>query len=132
MPSQVYLLRFFFEWHGGCLWSGNDAATRDFGYGPLDLLDPCLLPLSAATLSVCQRLSEWHDTSLNWDSPSDPGPWRQAECDRFNADVARLLAVIRGELGSAFEVIDRQVQCSEDPDLDEYLANPQGSRRKQR
>jgi hypothetical protein len=76
-------------------------------------------------------LAEWHDTSLNWDYPPDPGPWRQPECDRFNDAVASLLADIRRALGPEFEVIDEQVSCVEDPDLDVYLADPKGFHRKQ-
>src|SRR5262249_20406678 len=124
-----YVLRFFFEWGGGCLWAGNEAAVRDFGFGPLDLREPCPLSLSAVTLSECQPLAGWHDTSLNWDYPPNPGPWRQHECDRFNAETARLLTAIQSELGPAFQVIDKQGQCTEDPNLDRYLADPKGFRR---
>jgi hypothetical protein len=72
----------------------------------------------------------WHHASLNWDYPPDPGPWTQAECDRFNAAVAELVAAIRVELGSDYEVINRQQQISEGPELDAYLADPEGFRRK--
>ena len=128
--QAMYELRFFCEWGGGCLWPGNDAVRHDFGLGPYDLLDPCPLPLSAATRERCARLTEWHDTSLNWDYPPDPGPWRQAECDRFNAAASELLADIRQELGTGFEVVNDQDPVAEDPDLDAYLADPKGFRRK--
>lgn len=124
-----YVLRFFFEWSGGCLWPGNEAAYQNLDCGPYDLLDPCPLPLSAATLERCRRLAAWHDTSLNWDYPPDPGPWRQPECDRFNVTAAELLEDIRRELGPEFEVVDRQARSTEDSDLDAYLADPKGFRR---
>jgi hypothetical protein len=73
----------------------------------------------------------WHRASLNWDYPPDPGPWRQPECDRFNAAAAKLLTDIRVELGPTFEVINRQDKMVEDPDLDAYLADPKGFRGKQ-
>jgi hypothetical protein len=123
----MYVLRFFFEWGGGCLWPGNDAAYREFGYGPLDMTE--VLPLSLETVTKCRKLGEWYDTSLNWDYPPDPGPWRQAECDQFNTAAAELLADLRKELGPQFEVIDRQVAVREDPELDAYLANPKAFRR---
>jgi hypothetical protein len=123
------VLRFFFEWGGGCLWSGNAAAYADFKYGPYDALDPCPLPLSAAILEKCRMVGHWHDAALNQDYPPDPGPWRQPECDRFNAAVCELLAEIRQELGTAFEVIDKQGKMVEDPDLDAYLADHKGFRR---
>jgi hypothetical protein len=126
-----YVLRFFFEWGGGCLWPGNDAAYRDLELGPYDLLDPCPLPLTGSTLAQCRRLGEWHDTALNWGSPLDPGPWRQPECEQFCDAVRALLTDIRRELGNEFEVLDRQGEIGEDPDLDAYLADPEGFRRKQ-
>lgn len=125
-----YILRFFVEWRGGCLWAGNDAARRDLEYGPYDLQDPCRLPLAAATLDRCRKIAEWHDRSLNWQSPPDPGPWRQPECDSFNAAVTALIADIGRELPPEFEVSDEQVPCVEDPDLDAYLADPKGFRRR--
>jgi hypothetical protein len=128
--EATYELRFFFEWGGGCLWPGNDTARRDFDLGPYDLLEPSPLPLSPAILGRCRTLAEWHDTSLNWDYPPDPGTWRQSECDRFNAAAAELLADIRRELGPAFRVADSRLVCVEDPELDTYLADPKGFRRK--
>src|SRR5689334_14115844 len=128
-PSK-YNLRFFFEWGGGCLWPGNDASYKDFDLGPYDLLDPCPLPLSAATLERCRQVAEWYDASLNRNYPPDPGPWRQAECDRFNEAVRQLLAMIRSELVDRYEVIDQQPRVVEHPDLDAYLADPKGFRRR--
>jgi hypothetical protein len=124
-----YKLRFFFEWGGGCLWSGNDAATSDFGYGPLDTTDT-KLPLSAETVRRCGQMADWHDTALNQAYPPDPGPWRLHECDRFNEAVRHLLATIRAELGDQFECIDQQPEAVEDPDLDAYLTDPTGFRRR--
>jgi len=46
---EKYKLRFFFEWGGGCLWSGSHVTTSDLGYGPLDTTDT-RLPLSAETM----------------------------------------------------------------------------------
>jgi hypothetical protein len=127
--SGKYTLRFFFEWGGGCLWAGNAAASSDYGYGPLDTVDT-KLPLSAETVRQCQELSAWYDTSLNQAYPPDPSPWRQSECDRFNEAVRRLLATVRAELGDQFEIIDQQPEAVEDPDLDAYLADPKGFRRR--
>jgi hypothetical protein len=75
-------------------------------------------------------MSQWHDSSLNWDYPPDPGPWRRPECDRFNTAVRGLLEDIRRELDPDFEIINQQDEVREDPDLDVYLADPKGFRRK--
>jgi len=128
--KRKYKLRFFFEWGGGCLWPDSDDTYRDFDFGPYDILAPCPLKLSAATLESCRRMAEWHDTSLNWDYPPDPGPWRQPECDRFNEAVRHLLETLRAELSDQFEVVSTQAQVTEDPDLDTYLADPKWFRRR--
>ena len=130
MGEAKYVLRFFCEWGAGCLWPGNEAAYQDFELGPYDLLEPCPLPLSVEVLRRCREVDEWHRGSLNWNYPPDPGPWRQLECDQFNAAVVDLLAAIRGELGPQFEVIDKLGELTEDPDLNSYLADPKGFRRK--
>jgi hypothetical protein len=115
--SEVQVIRFFCEWGGGALWPADPAAGR-FESGPLD----DQLPLSAETRRRLDSLCAWHD-------PPDPGPWRQAECDRFNAAAAALLHRLRAELGPLYEVIDAQPRLCEDPDLDAYLADPPGFRR---
>jgi hypothetical protein len=127
--SAKYVIRFACEWGAGCLWPGNDAAYKDFDLGPYDLHDPCPLPLSKATLKRCRELDIWHRTSLNTDSTVQPGPWRQAECEQFNRAVAELVADLQSELGTSFQVINKQVPLVEDPDLDAYLANPSSFRR---
>ena len=132
MNKQKYIIKLLFECGAGCLWGMNDAALRDFDVGPLDLEDYCPLPLSPELLRRCREMDEWHHTSLNWEYPPDPGPWRQPECDRFNAETERLLADIRAELGPDFEVIDRVIRAEEDPDLDRYLVDhPKAFRRDQ-
>lgn len=122
------VLRWFFEWGGGCLWPGDDAARAALGLGPYDTEEPCPLPLSEAVRAECARLGEWHDRSLNWAYPPDPGPWRQDECDRFNAAAEALLRCLRHELEPRWMVVDRQPRLYEDPDLDEYLRDPAGFR----
>lgn len=125
-----YILQYFIEWRSGCLWPMNEASRNDFGAGPYDEEDPCPLPLSSDTLIRCRDLVSWHDESLNWDYPPDPGPWRQTECDRFNAASTKLLNAIKDELGEDFEVADDRDLAKEDPDLDAYLEDPKGFQRK--
>ena len=122
-----YTIRFFFEWGGGWLWCGNKAACSDFGIGPIE----GLLPLSDALRERGDDLSTWHDRSLNWDYPPDPGPWRQAECDRFNTAVHSFFEDIQQALGPNFEVLYHQRDAVEDPDLTEYLEDPKHFKRKQ-
>ena len=98
--TPIYHLRLMFEWGGGCLWAGNDAARKAFDVG--DIEDG--LPLSDETRRRLEELSVWHDTSLDWDDPSGPGPWSKDEYERFNRAAAGILEAIRAELGPYFQV----------------------------
>jgi hypothetical protein len=90
-----------FEWGGGCLWCGNDAARAQFDVGAIE----DRLPLSSQTRRRLDELSEWHDQSLNWAYPPDPGPWTAEEYMRFEQAAQELLVVIQSELGPTFEVV---------------------------
>ena len=128
LMEEKYRLRFFFEWGvDSCFWAGNDKAYDRYGVGDVDLEE---LPLSPATADRIQELAGWYYTALNWDYPPDPGPWRQEECDRFNLTVKELLAIVQAELGDSYELVSSQDEIMEDPELDEYLLDPQGFVRK--
>lgn len=63
MPKR-FVVRLMFEWGGGCLWCGNDAALAAFDIGPIE----DQLPLSPAIRNRLTELSKWHDKALDWDS----------------------------------------------------------------
>jgi hypothetical protein len=96
-----FVLRLMFEWGGGCLWCGNDAARERFDVGPIE----DRLPLTLQTRRRLQELSAWHDGALNWGSPSDPSPWSADERKRFEQAAGEVLSVLRAELGSELEVV---------------------------
>jgi hypothetical protein len=129
VSQPKYKLRFWIEWGPPApLWAADDATRNAFGGGVsyIDLQD---LPLSPDTVAQLEQLCHWYQGSLNWDYPPDPGPWRQAECDCFNAAALALFEKVAAELGEAFEVINAQQPVREDPDLDAYLKDPNGFRR---
>ncbi|WP_410674826.1 hypothetical protein [Amycolatopsis sp. cmx-4-68] len=111
-------MRFFFDAGSGTVLWGE--------MGPADLDE---LPISAGLRASLDRLAEEYDGSLNWDYPPDPGPWREARCERFNAEVRAVLARLRAELGPGWEVEDEFLELHEDPELDRYLADPKGFKR---
>jgi hypothetical protein len=98
--TAEYHLNLMFEWKGGCLWCGNDAARQKFDVGPVEEK----LPLSAQTLNELVDLSTWHDTALNWAYPPDPGPWSNEEYQRFELSALAILSTIRNELGHNFQI----------------------------
>ena len=96
-----FTLRLMFEWGGGCLWCGNDAAFAAFGSGPVE----DRLPLTPATRQRLVEMSAWHDGALDWNYPPDPSPWTAAERERFDQAATEVLGVVRAELGPSFEVV---------------------------
>ncbi|WP_020640849.1 hypothetical protein [Amycolatopsis balhimycina] len=93
------------------------------GPGPADLDE---LPISPSLRAELDDLAAQYDESMNWDYPPDPGPWREARCERFNADVRAALARLRAELGPTWEIEDGFSELHEDPGLDRQLAGPKG------
>ena len=103
--ERKYKVRFFFDYGANvCLWSADNYTDAAFGYP----VDHQVLPLSPPTIATINDMLTWYDTSLNWEYPPDPGPWRQDECERFNQATSALLAAIQTELGERFEVFNEQ------------------------
>jgi hypothetical protein len=96
-----FVVRLMFEWGGGCLWCGNDAARSAFDVGPVE----DRLPLSPATRQRLAELSAWHDGALDWEYPPDPSPWSAEDRERFERAAAEVLAAVQSELGPEFEVV---------------------------
>ncbi|WP_433317755.1 hypothetical protein [Micromonospora chersina] len=118
--------RFFFDaGSGGVLWPTAPENWDAWG-NPVRLE---ALPISVALRDELTQLIEWYDTSLNWDYPPDPGPWREPECRAFNAAVRRALDQLRTELGDRWVIADEFEDEHEDPDLDRYLVDPVSFRR---
>ncbi len=110
--------RFFFDYRAGSpVWTSE-------GPEPLDEL-----PISQALRDELARLASWFDTSLNWDYPPDPTPWREPECQAFNQAAEAALSRLRAELGPSWRISNEHWELHEDPDLDRYLADPKGFRR---
>ncbi|MEU4678501.1 hypothetical protein [Micromonospora sp. NPDC023737] len=118
--------RFFFDaGSGAVLWPSGAQDQQVFGY-PARLE---ALPISAALRDELAQLIEWYDASLNWDYPPDPGPWREPECQVFNAAVRRVFDRLCAELGDRWRIANDFKEVHEDPDLDRYLADPTSYRR---
>ncbi len=105
---KPFRIRLFFEWGGGALWCGNDAALQRFDVGPIE----GRLGLPADLLARINTLSAHHDTALNWADPREPGPWSPGDFDKFCQDVEALRIEIAKALGPEFEVVNEQFDCS--------------------
>ncbi|MEU5265905.1 hypothetical protein [Amycolatopsis sp. NPDC021455] len=94
--------------------------------GPADL---DRLPITPSLRAELDDLAMQYDESMNGDYPPDPGPWREARCERFNTDVRAALARLRAELEPGWAIRDEFTELHEDPGLDRYLADPKGFKR---
>ena len=96
----MYVLRFFFDYGGVCLWAANDAARQRFGY-PVELAD---LPVPDDLRVALRAACELFDTSLDWDDPAGPSPWSREQYEAFEKQTNQLLTRLRAALGSDFEI----------------------------
>jgi hypothetical protein len=99
--EPAYRVKLMFEWGGGCLWCGNQAALDRFDVGPIEER----LPISEQARGRLLEMSQWHDGALNWDDPAGDSPWSAAERIRFDQAASELLEVLRQELGPEYEVV---------------------------
>ena len=100
--TGVYVMRFFFEWGGDCLWAANEAARQRFGY-PVDLSK---LPIGDELRRDLRQVEEHFQTSYDPSGPGGPSPWTEAEFKDFDRLTDGLLARLRDALGSTFEIRD--------------------------
>lgn len=79
------------------------------------------LPISEGLRQETERLGSWYENSLGGEG--EPlSPWRQDECDRFNADALAAFYRVRDEIAPTW-VIECMLSLKyEDPRLDRELA----------
>lgn len=120
--------RFFFDAGSGtALWTVGLEDQEIWGY-PVDLDE---LPISPDLRTELISLVAQYDTSLNWEAPADPGPWREPQCHRFNEAVRDALGRLRVELGPGWQIHDEFTELHEDPDplvVELTLGRPQPTR----
>ncbi len=95
-----YVLNYWFEWRGPCLWGGNRKADEKFGYA----INIDSLPLSPQTKERVKEMIRWHDTALDWDNPGGDSPWTDEENERFEKAETELYEDLKKELGDEFEI----------------------------
>ena len=98
---EQFGLRLMFEWGGGCIWAGDDTTRSAYGVCPIE----DLLPLADETRRTLAEMTAWHDLSLNWEYPPDPGPWDAREYERFEATATAMRDCLQQELGDCFAIV---------------------------
>jgi hypothetical protein len=104
VPPRI-VLKLMFDWGGGCLWCVDAAGRERLGVGNVE----DVLPLRDETRTRLDELTAWHDESLDWAYPPDPGPWTEEESARFEAAAEEMLIRLRAELGDAYEIVYRRL-----------------------
>jgi hypothetical protein len=125
MPAARFL---FDAGSGTALWAITPDDQDQRGYA----VDLRRLPVSQPLRDELESLVLLYDTSLNWDYPPDPGPWREPQCREFNQAVYQAIQRLREELGPTWQIHDKFKELHEDPDLNRYLAAPRAFTRNPR
>lgn len=98
-----YVIRFMPEYSSTSLWPDNDKARADFK-----------MPIEYSTVGLSseliQRLKRFDDRVMDiidWSDPAGPSPLTKEEQIQLYNEGKTLLEMVRAELGSDFEVIDK-------------------------
>lgn len=104
LMTEKYVIHYWFEWGGQCLWGGDERTKAKYGYA----IDTDKLPLSDQTKKLMYEVGKFHDTSLNWNDPMAPSPWGKEDEAKFLKSRLELLEILRREIGDQFEILDGQ------------------------
>lgn len=104
-----YVLKYWFEHGGTCIWSMNDEARDKFGYA----IDNHKLPISKPLIDELYALEEEYHGYLDWDYPPLPSPWSWEQKNDFKNCANILYLKLKLELGSNFEIINEINRCVE-------------------
>lgn len=103
----MYILKFWFEHGGICIWSANDVANGEYGYA----VSNEQLPISNELVDILYALEDEYAGCLDWSCPQNPSPWTEVQKntfrDRANDAYNRLIE----ELGNQYEVINKIDEC---------------------
>ena len=95
-----YVLQFFFEYGGYCLWAGDKLTEAKFGYPIANEK----LPISQGLVNELYSLEKEFQTILNWDNPAAPSPWTEEHKCNFAKRARDAFERLVIELGADFEV----------------------------
>lgn len=107
MVLAKYILRYWFEHGGICLWSVNDNAKIKFGYP----IDNDKLPIPKDLVDELYALEEEYHGYLDWDYPPNPSPWTSVQKHVFKNRANVAYFKLLSELGNDFEVINEIDKC---------------------
>lgn len=96
-----YILNYWFEHGGICLWSANDNSRSKYDYP----IDNDKLPILKELIDELYALEGEYQGYLNWSYPPDPSPWTAEQKKGFISRANMAYLELVSELGNDFEVI---------------------------
>lgn len=103
----LYVLKYWFEHGGTCLWSVNEVAKNKFGYP----VDNDKLPIPKELIDELYALEAEYHGYLNWEYPPDPSPWTYEQKLHFKNRANQVYHELLLQLGSDFEIINEIDKC---------------------
>lgn len=96
-----YIIRFWFDFGGFCLWGMNEEAKDKYGYS----IDANELNLSDSVKSEIINLQEEYGTYLDLTNPLAPSTWSNEKKENFLNQSRVVFDEMQRELGSNYELI---------------------------
>lgn len=105
--NEKYIIRFWFEHGGICLWSANTTAHDKYGYP----IENKKLPISSELIDKLNNLEAEYHTYLDWDYPPNPSSWSKEHKEDFIKRATNVYDILCNELGYEYEVINDVRNC---------------------
>lgn len=105
--NEKYIVRFWFEHGGICLWSVNKKAHAKYDYA----IENNELPISLELVKKLNELEDEYHSYLDWDYPPNPSPWTQEHKQDFINRATDVYNVLCEELGNEYKVINDVHNC---------------------
>ena len=99
-------VRFFFDAESGTTLWVDDASVADRENYGHPFVDHQRLPVSQNLRDELDSLARSYDSAVDWEDPAGEWLWSQAELYRFNTAARTIVARLKEELPSGWQVTD--------------------------
>jgi hypothetical protein len=104
---EIFVLKYWFEHGGTCLWSVNKNALDKYGYA----ITNEDLPISKDLIEELYSLENKYQGYLNWEYPPDPSPWSPEQKQDFIIRATIVYHKLLFELGEDYGIINDLESC---------------------
>lgn len=103
----TYLIRFWFDHGGICMWGMNELTKEKYGYA----IENDQLPITNELIRILDKLNDDYEDSLNWSNPIESAPWTKEDRAAFRKTANEAYQALQKELGQEYEVINDIENC---------------------